>query len=282
MEPVIELTGVGFHYSTSESPWKQWALSGVDLTVRPGEYLAIMGPNGSGKSTLAKMLNGLLVPVKGSVRVEGLDTRNPDAVSTVRRKVGMVFQNPDNQIVGTTVRDDIAFGLENLGVPRDEMIRRIEKVLQRVGLAGMEERSPHHLSGGQKQRLAIAGVLAMRPQVIVFDESTSMLDPGGRREVLQAIGDLQRQGTTVIHITHSAAEASRAERIAVMTEGSIRRIGSPGEVFRDPDQLRNWLLEPPPSVELLDRLRKRGMPVRSGLFNTDELVEELWALLSRG
>ncbi|QKG85569.1 energy-coupling factor transporter ATPase [Kroppenstedtia pulmonis] len=279
MKPLIELEEVGFHYSP-EPIQGEWALNGVDLQVHPGEYLAIMGPNGSGKSTLAKMLNGLLIPSKGHVKVGGMDTQSEE-IWEIRRMVGMVFQNPDNQIVGTTVRDDVAFGMENMGIPRDDMLQRIKEVLDQVGLSSMEETSPHHLSGGQKQRLAIASVMAMKPQAVVFDEATSMLDPSGRHEVIQAIRDLKEQGTAVIHITHSAEEAMQADRLIVMAQGTILLEGVPEQVFQQSDVLRRWSLELPFHIELSDRLLRRGLPLPGVASNSDRLVEDLWVLLSK-
>ncbi|MFD1428192.1 energy-coupling factor transport system ATP-binding protein [Kroppenstedtia sanguinis] len=282
MAPILQLDGVGFHYdSPGEGIDPEWILTGLNLQVEPGEYLAVMGPNGSGKSTLAKLLNGLLTPVVGKVHVGELDPTNDQDLSQIRRKVGMVFQNPDNQIVGTTVKDDVAFGMENLGVPREQMLLRIRQVLARTGLTGLEEASPHHLSGGQKQRLAIAGVIAMQPEVIIFDESTSMLDPLGRREVLQVMGELHRRGTTLIHITHSAQEAYRAERVLVLVGGESQWDGPPAQLFRKGEQLANWSLEMPIAAELKERLRRRGMPIKEEITGMEELVDDLWTLLSK-
>ncbi|MDR6226927.1 energy-coupling factor transporter ATPase [Desmospora profundinema] len=276
---MIQLENVTFHYPGRGEEPPVSVLSGVDWCVRQGEYVAVMGPNGSGKSTMAKLFNALLLPDEGTVRVCGMDTRDEKLWGVIRQRVGMVFQNPDNQIVGTTVRDDVAFGLENLGLPREEMRRRIADVLPRVGLSGMEEQSPHHLSGGQKQRLAIAGVIAMRPDVIVFDEATSMLDPEGRQEVLDTIRSLHEEGTTVIHITHSAGEALCADRIAVMAAGSVRMDGPPREIFRQGDRLREWSLEMPLFAEVADRLRREGVPLSRNISSEEALVRELWALL---
>ncbi|EGK09774.1 energy-coupling factor transporter ATPase [Kroppenstedtia eburnea] len=282
MEPILQLDGVGFHYgSPGDGIDPEWILSGLNLRVDPGEYLAVMGPNGSGKSTLAKLMNGLLTPVVGEVRVGGLDPGSDRDLPQIRRKVGMVFQNPDNQIVGTTVKDDVAFGMENLGVPREQMLIRIRQVLARTGLTGLEEASPHHLSGGQKQRLAIAGVIAMQPEVIIFDEATSMLDPSGRREVLEVMGELHRGGTTIIHITHSPREASRAERVLVLAGGEPQWDGPPAELFRERERLADWSLEMPIAAELKERLRRHGMPLREEITGMEELVEELWTLLSK-
>lgn len=276
---MIRLQNVGFHYPGHGEQAPVPVLSGVDWNVDRGEYVAVMGPNGSGKSTLAKLLNALLLPVEGTVQVCGLDTKDQPQWGAIRQRVGMVFQNPDNQIVGTTVRDDVAFGLENLGLPREEMRRRIADVLPRVGLSGMENLSPHHLSGGQKQRLAIAGVIAMRPDVIVFDEATSMLDPAGRKEVLHAIRSLHQAGTTVIHITHSAAEALFAQRVVVMAAGAIQLDGSPAQVLQQVERLREWSLELPLFAEVAEQLRQNGLPLSRRIPSEEALVKELWALL---
>ncbi|WP_425462712.1 energy-coupling factor transporter ATPase [Melghirimyces algeriensis] len=282
LEPIIQITDAGYRYdSLQEVDHSHWAVREVNLAVNKGEYLAIMGPNGSGKSTLAKMLNALLLPVEGRVEIQGLDTRQEENLFLIRRIVGMVFQNPDNQIVGTTVKDDVAFGLENLGVPPEEMVKRVEEVLNQVGLKGMEKSFPHHLSGGQKQRLAIAGVIAMRPDVIVFDEATSMLDPIGRDEVLKAMKDLHQSGITVIHITHSIREALHAERVVIVANGRVERDQPSKELFRQPEDWAQWSLETPLFVELKNRLLKRGLPVRQEITGMEELVEELWRLMSR-
>ncbi|WP_380701250.1 energy-coupling factor transporter ATPase [Salinithrix halophila] len=279
---MIQLREVRFHYAIEGVSSKEWVLSGLNLSIPSGEYVAVMGPNGSGKSTMARMLNGLLVPTGGQVLIDGLDTRNDEALWEIRQRVGMVFQNPDNQIVATTVRDDIAFGLENRGMPREEMIPRIEEVIAEVGLDGLEETPPHHLSGGQKQRLAIAGVIAMRPRVVVFDEATSMLDPTGRGEVLEAIRRLHEGGTTIVHITHSADEALEAERIMIMAGGRLQLEGTPAEVFSRAEALSRWSLDVPFHVKLREGLIRRGMPLSEKTANTEELVEELWGLLSKG
>jgi energy-coupling factor transport system ATP-binding protein len=276
---VIQLDNVSFHYPGRGGEDPIPVLTGVNWMVERGEYVAVMGPNGSGKSTLAKLLNALLLPEEGRVRIAGMDTQDEGMWGYIRQRVGMVFQNPDNQIVGTTVRDDVAFGLENIGLPREEMRHRIADVLPRVGLSGMEEHPPHHLSGGQKQRLAIAGVIAMQPDVIVFDESTAMLDPSGRKEVLDTIRSLHQEGTTIIHITHSAEEALCAERLVVMAEGTIGMDASPLTVFQAPEQLRKWSLEVPLFADVADRLRQQGVPLSGAITSEEALVRELWALL---
>jgi len=217
---MIELSNVSFAYPTKSSPTK--ALSDISLTIPDGQYVAVLGRNGSGKSTLARLLNGLLAPSRGSVTVDGLSTSDPASVWQVRRRLGMVLSSPDSQIVATLVEEDVAFGLENLGVPRAEMRKRIANSLATVGLAGFEQREPHLLSGGQKQRLAIAGVLAMQPRHLVLDEATSMLDGAGRQEVLEVVGHLNAQfGVTVVLITHFVEEASGVDRVIVLDDGRI-------------------------------------------------------------
>jgi energy-coupling factor transport system ATP-binding protein len=239
-----------------------------------------MGPNGSGKSTLARLMNGLLLPKEGKVRVDGTATDDETHLWQIRRKVGMVFQNPDNQLVATTVRDEIAFGMENIGVPREEMIRRIHEVLVQVGLEGMEDHPPHHLSGGQKQRLAIAAVLAMRPEAVVLDEATSMLDPAGRRSVLEILHRMHREGITIIHITHSAREAAHAQRLLVMADGEVKMDGAPEEVFRDVDRLSSWGLEVPLTAALHHRLTRYGLRVPVSWMETEKWVEAVCRSIS--
>ena len=224
----VRLEDVSYTYDEQASP----ALSGVSAAVRPGEFLAVLGHNGSGKSTMAKLLNALYIPTEGNVVVCGFDTRKEEFVWEIRRRAGMIFQNPDNQIVATVVKEDVAFGLENLGVPPVEMIPRIESALSAVRMSKYADKAPHTLSGGQKQRVAIAGILAMEPSVIIADEATAMLDPSGRQEVLDTIRTLNRQkGITVIWITHFMEEAALADRVLVISDGRIRLSGTPSEVF---------------------------------------------------
>ncbi|MBA4542327.1 MULTISPECIES: energy-coupling factor transporter ATPase [Thermoactinomyces] len=280
MEPMIQVVDVWFRYQGENESSGKWALKKINLTFRTGEYVSIIGANGSGKSTLARLLNGLLLPVRGEVKVGGLSTANESDLWEIRRRVGMVFQNPDNQIVATTVEDDVAFGLENLGVPRSEMKDRIERALAAVGLSGMNAREPHHLSGGQKQRLALAGVLAMSPDVIVLDEATSMLDPQGKNDVSQVAAELHRMGKTIIHITHSAREAFRAERVIVMNQGEVK-LDLPSEVlYPKAVMLKQWGLAVPPEIELHQRLLGKGWPLSPTISGKEELVEEIWRSLS--
>jgi energy-coupling factor transport system ATP-binding protein len=269
---VRDLTHV-YHKGTAQ---EVCALERVSLTVGHGEFVAIVGGNGSGKSTLAKHLNALLLPTEGTVLVEGLDTRDPLSVWEIRRRVGMVFQNPDNQIVATVVEEDVAFGPENLGVPPHEIARRVEEALRTVGLLDLRRREPHLLSGGQKQRVAIAGILAMRPDCIVFDEATTMLDPEGRREVLETAHRLRsEEGLTILHITHNMEEAATADRVIVLGDGRIALDGPPAEVFADVDRLRRLRLGPPEVAELAGCLLSRGVPLRSRPLDVEGLAREI-------
>ncbi|TMI87755.1 MAG: energy-coupling factor transporter ATPase [Bacillati bacterium ANGP1] len=252
------------------------ALQGLDLDIYPGECLAIIGGNGSGKSTLAKHLNGLLVPTSGEVRVDGIDTRDPEAVWQVRQRVGMVFENPDNQIVAAVVEEDVAFGCENLGLPPAEIRDRVDRSLRAVGLESVRRHQPHQLSGGQKQRVAIAGVLAMRPRCLVLDEATSMLDPEGQREVLGTALRLSRQeGLALVLITHWMEEAAQADRVLVLAQGRIVLQGSPAEIFSRGSALARLHLEPPEAATLAGELAAAGLPVPPGVITIDQLVEIL-------
>src|SRR5690606_14096317 len=250
------------------------ALRGVSLRVEPGEYVAIVGHNGSGKSTLAKHLNALLQPSAGQVWVKEWNTRNPAQWRDIRATVGMVFQTPDNQIVATIVEEDVVFGPENLGIPRAEMIRRVDWALDQVEMSAYRHRAPHLLSGGQKQRICIAGVLAMHPEVLVLDESTAMLDPLGRREVLETGRRLNReQGVTVVAIAHVMREVVEADRVLVMADGQIVLEGTPRQLFRQVDRLRALSLDVPPATELALRLHARYPDFPPDLLTVDEVVE---------
>ena len=256
------------------------AVRGVDLSIKEGEFLAIVGPNGSGKSTLAKHFNGLLLPSRGQVWVAGHQLTE-EATWEARQRVGMVFQNPDNQMVATTVEEDVAFGPENLGVPSAEIGARVRESLKTVGMEGMETRAPHHLSGGQKQRVAIAGVLAMHSRVVVLDEPTAMLDPSGRAEVLATITDLnRRRGITVVLITHFMSEAMLANRVLVMDEGKVVMEGKPREVFSQAGRLRRHGLDLPQITQLAEVLRRKGLDVSLEMLDIDEMVDALCPLLS--
>jgi len=273
--PLIEVHHLTHVYHAG-TPQEVRAVHDVSLTVYRGEFLALVGGNGSGKSTLAKHLNALLLPTEGRVVVDGLDTRDPHALWEIRRKVGMVFQNPDNQIVATVVEEDVAFGPENLGLPPEEIAQRVEEALRTVGMLEHRRREPHLLSGGQKQRVAIAGVLAMRPQCIVLDEATTMLDPEGRREVLRTAHRLREQeGIAVVHITHNMEEAAQADRVVVLHEGRVALEGIPREVFRDVQRLRGLRLDLPEVAELSGCLRRRGIPVEGQPLDPEELAAQL-------
>ncbi|HET7629017.1 MAG TPA: energy-coupling factor ABC transporter ATP-binding protein [Bacillales bacterium] len=274
---LIDVDQLSFRYHHED----EWVIREVDLSVYEGEWLAIVGHNGSGKSTLAKLLNGLLQPDKGSVTVEGFKTTDDDGLWEVRRRVGLVFQNPDNQFVGTTVRDDIAFGMENRGIPREEMLRRIDEAIEKVNMRDFLMKEPHRLSGGQKQRVAIAGILAVRPSIVILDEATSMLDPKGRMEVLETVRELNRnENITILSITHDLSEVLKADRICVMNEGEMIASGSPRDIFQREEQLQQIGLDVPFPIHLRNRLIQKGIPVSKQAITEEELVEELWTLRS--
>ena len=272
----VRLEDVSFTYEEASSP----ALSHATALIRPGEFVAVLGHNGSGKSTLAKLMNALYTPTEGNVVVCGYDTADEKLVWEIRRRAGMIFQNPDNQIVATVVREDVAFGLENLGVPTEEMIPRIDKALDAVRMTKYADSAPHTLSGGQKQRVAIAGILAMEPSVIIADEATAMLDPSGRLEVLDTIRMLNRaKGITVVWITHFMEEAALADRILVITDGEIKAEGTPAEIFDRVEEMQQMHLDVPPMTALADVLRKEGMPLRRGILTVEDFVQEVEKVL---
>ena len=257
------------------------AIDEVDIEAKEGQFIAILGHNGSGKSTLAKHLNAILMPTEGSVWVDGKNTSNPDELWNVRQSAGMVFQNPDNQIIGTVVEEDVGFGPENLGVPTDEIWQRVEESLKAVGMIEYRHHSPNKLSGGQKQRVAIAGVVAMEPKCIVMDEPTAMLDPVGRREVLKTVHKLRKQKkVTVILITHYMEEVVDADKIFVMDHGKVVMEGSPKEIFSKVDELKSYRLDVPQVSILADELRKRGLDIPKGILRKEELVEAVERLTS--
>jgi energy-coupling factor transport system ATP-binding protein len=269
---MIELSDVTFTYPSAERP----ALCGVTFALAPGELVAVVGANGSGKSTMALLCDGLLLPGRGTVRVDGIDTREPERVFAVRSRVGLVLQDPDDQIVGTVVEEDTAFGPENLGVPREELRRRVSDALDAVGLRGLERREPHLLSEGQKQRLAIAGALAMRPAYLVLDEPTAMLDPRGRADVASILERLTAEGTGVLHVTHRLADAAAATRILALAAGSLVYDGSPAGFLGDPVLMEEAGVALPPIGELAAALRDRGLPVPAGALTPERVVESLW------
>ena len=258
---------------------KSRAIDEVDIDVKEGQFIAILGHNGSGKSTLAKHINAILVPTEGTVWVNGLDTTDPAELWNVRQSAGMVFQNPDNQIIGTVVEEDVGFGPENLGVPTDEIWQRVEESLKAVGMIEYRHHSPNKLSGGQKQRVAIAGVVAMEPKCIVLDEPTAMLDPVGRKEVLKTVKKLREQKkVTVILITHYMEEVIDADKIYVMDHGRVVMEGTPKEVFSQVDELKKYRLDVPQVTILADELKKQGLDIPSGIIRKEELVEALCQL----
>lgn len=273
--PLIAVRDLHYAYHPG-TPDSTPALQGIDLDVASGECLAIIGGNGSGKSTLAKHLNALLLPTSGEVRVDGIDTRDPEGAWQVRQRVGMVFEHPDNQIVAAVVEEDVAFGCENLGLPPAEIRDRVDRALQTVGLQSLRRHPPHQLSGGQKQRVAIAGVLAMHPRCLVLDEATSMLDPQGQQEVMEtALGLCRRDGLTLVLITHTMEEAAAADRIVVMAQGRIALAGAPAQVFAQERELRRLRLEAPEVVRLGRALAADGIAVPSNLLTLDALVDAL-------
>ena len=273
VQPVISIKNIHFHYHDDD---KREALSDVSIDVYPGEWLAIIGHNGSGKSTLAKMMNGLLEPNEGSIYIDG-QLLTEETVYEARRKVGMVFQNPDNQFVGTTVEDDIAFGLENIGMPREEMIQKINSSLEMVRMTPFKDKEPARLSGGQKQRVAIAGMIALAPKVVILDEATSMLDPQGRFEVISTIQKLHKEkGITVISITHDLEEAASADRVLLMEGGKVNRIGTPSDIFEMGTALVEKGLDVPFSEKLKAVLKEKGLNVPNEYLDEEGLVEWLW------
>lgn len=272
-QTIIELEDIHYRYHEDDA---REALAGVSLEIQRGEWLAIIGHNGSGKSTLAKVMNGLIEANTGSVVVNG-KTLTAETVFDARRTVGMVFQNPDNQFVGTTVEDDIAFGLENIGLPREEMLERVTKVLDMVKMSEFRTKEPARLSGGQKQRVAIAGVTALEPEVIILDEATSMLDPKGRLEVISTIQKLHKEKKiTVISITHDLDEAAQADRVVLMEQGQIQQIGTPKEIFKLGSKLVEKGLDVPFAEKLIEALRERGINVPEEYLDEEGLVEWLW------
>ena len=261
--------------------WKR-AVDGVDLEVRSGEFIAILGHNGSGKSTLAKHINAILLPTEGTLWVDGMDTKDEDKLWDIRQDAGMVFQNPDNQIIGTVVEEDVGFGPENLGVPTDEIWERVEESLKAVGMLKYRKHSPNRLSGGQKQRVAIAGVMAMHPRCIVLDEPTARLDPHGRKSVIRTVQKLNREEQiTVILITHYMEEVIEADRVIVMDDGKVVMQGTPREIFSQVDRLKELRLDVPQATLVAYELQKKGFPLRNGILSNEELVEELCQLKSK-
>ena len=280
MQPMIQTDALSFSYPVEEGQRRTTALDNVTLSIEKGSFVVVLGHNGSGKSTLAKHMNAVLLPSGGAVYVEGMDTKKEELLLEIRRRVGMVFQNPDNQLVATIVEEDVAFALENLGVPPEEIRRRVDESLKAVGMYEYREHAPHQLSGGQKQRVAIAGIIAMRPKCIVLDEPTAMLDPQGRREVLRTIRQLGDQfGITVVLITHYMDEAAQCDRVVVVDNGKVILDGAPRAVFSHVEQLKKVGLDVPQVTELVWMLRKDGYNLPDDIIFEDECVQAIEKLL---
>ena len=280
MQPMIQTDALSFSYPVEEGQRRTTALDNVTLSIEKGSFVVVLGHNGSGKSTLAKHMNAVLLPSGGAVYVEGMDTKKEELLLEIRRRVGMVFQNPDNQIVANVVEEDVAFAPENLGVPTAEIRRRVDDALAAVGMTEFTRHAPHLLSGGQKQRVAIAGVIAMEPECIVLDEATAMLDPSGRREVLDTVHRLNRErGITVVHITHHMSEAEDADRVIVMNDGVVAMDGAPREIFSRVDELQALGLAAPDTVELLRRLNRHGMDLPLTAITVDECARAIFQAL---
>ena len=278
-QEMIKCENLVFKYTSHEDGIEKYAINGVNLTVNKGEFLVVLGHNGSGKSTLAKHMNALLIPSDGYVYVDGLNTKDRDNVWEVRSKAGMVFQNPDNQMVATIVEEDVAFGPENLGVDPKEIRKRVDESLEKVGMSEYKRHAPHLLSGGQKQRVAIAGILAMQPECIIFDEPTAMLDPSGRNEVMKTIKEVNKKfGITIILITHYMDEAAQADRIIVMDKGEKVMEGVPREIFSQVEKIKSIGLDVPQVTELAYELQKEGVDISTEILNIDEMVNALCQL----
>ena len=276
MDTVIDIKQLCFRYLNEETNEEIPVLQGINMKVKKGECLAVLGHNGSGKSTLAKHLNAILLPSSGVVEVMGIDTRDSDKLYDIRKRVGMVFQNPDNQMVANIVEEDVAFAPENLGVPREEIRRRVDDALEAVNMSQFKQHAPHMLSGGQKQRIAIAGVLAMEPDILVLDEPTAMLDPSGRKEIIETIKQLNRQrGMTVVLITHYMDEAVQADRVIVIDNGEIRMEGTPDSVFPQVEKLKGFGLDTPQATELVYLLSRDGFDIDTKVLDADACIKEI-------
>ena len=274
MNNIVKVNNISYEYITEDSTFK--AIDRLTLDVKEGEFVAIIGHNGSGKSTLSKNLNAILVPTEGDILIDGMNTKEEDKLWDIRQTAGMVFQNPDNQIVATIVEEDVAFGPENLGIDPIEIKHRVEESLKSVGMYELRDRQPHLLSGGQKQRVAIAGIIAMKPKCIIFDEATAMLDPAGRKEVMKTIKKLNKEeNITVLHITHFMEEAVEADRVIVMEKGKKILEGTPREVFSQIDTLKGIGLDVPYMTELSSMLYKEGIDIKKDILTVDEMVMEL-------
>lgn len=278
-EAMVKCENVSFKYRAVEGEEEKYAVNGVSFEVEKGEFLVVLGHNGSGKSTIAKHMNALLIPSDGTVIVDGLDTKDQKNLWEIRSRAGMVFQNPDNQLVATIVEEDVAFGPENLGVEPEEIRKRVDESLKKVGMYEYRRHAPHLLSGGQKQRIAIAGILAMKPKCIIFDEPTAMLDPSGRREVLKNIKEInEKYGITIILITHYMDEAAQADRVIVMDGGKVILEGKPREVFSNVKEMKEIGLDVPQVTELCYELKNSGINIDTNILNVDEMVDALCQL----
>jgi len=273
MENIVKIDNLYFQYPHGEDEEPKLAIKGVSLEIEEGSFTAIIGQNGSGKSTLAKNLNGLLLPSKGAVYVSGMDTRDEDKIWDIRQTAGMVFQNPDNQLVSAIVEDDVAFGPENIGIDPVEIRARVDEALDAVKMGKYKRKAPHLLSGGQKQRIAIAGVVAIRPRCIIFDEPTAMLDPRGRKDIMEIIEKLHREGITVILITHFMDEAVKADRVVIMNKGEILLDGTPEHVFSQDELIRSARLDVPMAAEIAIYLRENGIDVPPDVVTAERLKE---------
>ena len=278
-EAMVKCENVSFKYRAVEGEEEKYAVNGVSFEVEKGEFLVVLGHNGSGKSTIAKHMNALLIPSNGTVIVDGLDTKDSNNLWEIRSRAGMVFQNPDNQLVATIVEEDVAFGPENLGVEPEEIRKRVDESLKKVGMYEYRRHAPHLLSGGQKQRIAIAGILAMKPKCIIFDEPTAMLDPSGRREVLKNIKEInEKYGITIVLITHYMDEAAQADRVIVMDGGKVILEGKPREVFSNVKEMKEIGLDVPQVTELCYELKNSGINIDTNILNVDEMVDALCQL----
>ena len=278
-ENMIKASNLTFKYINEEEKIEKVAVNSVSLEVKKGEFLVVLGHNGSGKSTIAKHMNALLLPTEGKMFIDGMDTVEDSLLWEIRSRAGMVFQNPDNQLVATIVEEDVAFGPENLGIDPDEIRRRVDDSLKKVGMYEYRKHAPHLLSGGQKQRIAIAGILAMMPKCIILDEPTAMLDPSGRKEVMETIKDVNKNlGITIILITHYMDEAAQADRVIVMDQGEIKLEGTPREVFSNVAEIKRIGLDVPQVTELAYELQKEGIEISTEILNIDEMVEKLCQL----
>ncbi|CEN23512.1 ABC transporter cobalt-specific ATP-binding protein [[Clostridium] sordellii] len=277
MKDIVSVKDISFEYVTEDSKFK--AIDDLSLNVKQGEFVVVIGHNGSGKSTLSKNLNAILMPTKGDIYIDGLNTKDEEYLWDIRQTAGMVFQNPDNQIVATIIEEDVAFGPENLGIEPIEIRKRVKEALTSVGMYELRDRQPHLLSGGQKQRVAIAGIIAMKPKCIIFDEATAMLDPSGRKEVMKTIKRLNKEeNITIMHITHFMEEAVDADRVIVMEKGKKVLEGTPKEVFSKVDKLKRIGLDVPYMTELSKDLKEEGLDINDDILTVDEMVMKLCQL----